>query len=389
MKRWMRMGLTATIATTVVTGLAGGAADVSARGKMETYVSPTYGVTMEYDAATWSVFQENDGSDGDNVDFLGLESDEIRGGFMIQIYDTQSDPEDCLVDLVELGLEDGEDPELREDEDGEPMEGSSRGYAYSAYNVLRDGTYVANYFGCQEFGDDLGMIAFWLMVNSRDFDAGLALIEPIIESVDDSDAHAAGESDDDRDRDEDDDNDRDRDEDDDGSDKDEDDRDRDEDDEDGSEFADAGVYESEEFGFTVPYNAETWTFEQVTVDGNMESAEFIGPRNESLDILALPADGAPLHEYVEYYAESLGRQGDLDIEVYEDPDTGDTLERRSRNEVYTLYTFESDGTDFLLYLHAVTADNGRYVVMVVGLATADSFDVLEEDVFPLLDQIEF
>lgn len=400
MKRWMRMGLTAMIATTVVTGLVGGAADVSARGKLETYVSPTYGVTIEYDAATWSVFQE---TDRDDVDFLGLESDEIRGGFMIQIYDTQTDAEDCLEDLVELGLEDGEDPELREDEDGEPMEGSSRGYAYSAYNILRDGTYVANYFGCQEFGDDLGMIAFWLMVNSRDFDTGLELIEPIIESADDSDAHAAGDGDDDRDHDDDDEDDRDQDEDDvrdrdeddeddrdrEDDDRDEDDRDQDDDEDDGGELANSGVYESEMFGYTLPYNAEHWILlDTRTEDGN-ETAEFKGPRGEELTVMTLPAGGSTPSEVTGNYAESFSRQSDVELELYEDPETGDTIERENRTESYTLYTFEYKGQQFLFYTHAIASDDGKYVVMVVGMSLLSSYDLLEEDVFPLLDQIEF
>ncbi len=201
MKRLMQTGLVATVAATMFSGLIGGSADVSAQGTQETYVSPTYGVTFEYDASIWSVFQENDGSDGDRVDFLGLESPEIRGGLMIQLYDTQTDADDCLASLVDLGLKEAEDPELREDDDGEPMEGSSGGYAYAAYTFLSEGVHVSSYFGCQEIGDDVGMIAFWLMANSQDFDEGLELTEPIIASVDDSNAHAAGEGDDDGDRD--------------------------------------------------------------------------------------------------------------------------------------------------------------------------------------------
>jgi hypothetical protein len=383
------MGLTATIATTVVTGLAGGAADAHARANVETYVSPTYGVTLEYDAGTWSIFKETDGTDGDGVDFLGLETDEIRGGFMIQIYDTQTDAGDCLEDLIDLGLEDGEDAEIREDEDGEPMEGSSRGYAYAAYNVLREDTYVANYFGCQEFGDEIGMAAFWLMVNSRDFDDGMDLIEPVIESFDDSNAHAAGEGENDDRDDEEDDRDRDEEDEDDERADDEDDRDQDDEDEDdGGQLAD-GVYESDLYGFELPYNAENWTLVETSTDDGHETADFQGPNRESLTVMTSPAGGSAPVDFTDYYAESFARQGDIELELYVDPETDETMERQNRNEAYALYTFEYDGDAFLLYTHAITSDNGKFVVMVVGVSLVSSYDLLDEEVFPLLDQIEF
>ena len=101
------------------------------------------------------------------------------------------------------------------------------------------------------------------------------------------------------------------------------------------------------------------------------------------------AEGARPVDYTEYYAESFGRQGDVEVEVYEDPDTGDTIERQSRTEAYTLYTFEHDGDQFLLYTHAITSEDGRFVVLVTGTSLISSYDLLEDDVFPLLDQIEY
>ena len=39
--------------------------------------------------------------------------------------------------------------------------------------------------------------------------------------------------------------------------------------------------------------------------------------------------------------------------------------------------------------HAWQVSIGRFVVLVTGLALESSYDLFQEDVFPLLDQIEY
>jgi hypothetical protein len=405
MKRWMRLGMAATIATTLVTSVASGV-DARPRSDQETYTSPTFGITLDYDASVWSVFQESEADAENPGDVLGLEIDELAGGFVIDIHDRETDAGNCLDETVAYGVGDDDDARPIENEDGEPIEGSSRGSAYAAYtSVSEGGNNVGGYFECQEFGDELGVVVFMLFVDSREFDEAYEMIQPIIESVDDSDAHSANQGDgEDRDRDEEDENDdrptdededdraNDDDKDDDranGDDEDDDRSNNDDEEEDAGQNAEIGVYESELYGYTLPYNAENWTPEEQETNGANESFKLIGPHNENVTVLTFAAEGARPIDYTEYYAESFAEHSDLHIELYEDPDTGDTLERSNLQESYALYTFEHDGGEFLLYTHAVTSEDGRFVVLLAGLSLESSYDLLEDEVFPLLDQIEF
>jgi len=358
MKRLMHAGLVATVATTLFSGLIGGVTDASARGHMETYTSPTYGVTLDYDDRDWYSFVEKDGAESGGHDLLGLKSDKVPGGVIIEVYDGESDADDCLDSIVGEALADIEDAELIEDEDGEPIEGSSRGTAWAAYSYSDDGTKIGSYFSCQEWGDEDGVVSFSLVTARRDFDDAYELAEPIFDSVDDSDAHPA-ETDQ-------------------------------EDDEDAGDSAGSGTFESEMFGFTVPVNSDHWELQSTDATERSESAEYRGPRREILSILAMEADeGAPLHAYTDYFVEMTEDQLDVDLELYVDPDTGHTVERMRDDEVYTLYTYELDGVEELFYLHAIMSEDGEYVVIVTSFALTTSYDLLEEDVFPLLDQIEF
>ncbi len=372
MKRLMQIGLVASVVTTMFSGLAGGAADAHARGKVETYTSPTFGVTFEYDGRVWSEFLNADADENAGRDMLGLETEEVRGGLIVEVHDEETDAGDCLEELYERGLVPlADDTEPKEDDDGKPIEGASRGTAWAAYDYTSEGNHLSAYLSCQEWGDGEGVAAFLFIVARQDYDDGLELIEPVLDSVDDSNAHVADE--DDRDEDESDD-----------------DRDREDVDQDdiAGQVANSGVFESPTYGFTVPINTENWEFEEIDFGANSEGASFSGPHGEILDIITLIADGSPLSAYTDYFVESMERQKGIEVEVYVDPDTGDTIERSRRDEVYTLYTFDLDGDECLLYLHAVMSPDGEYVVVVMGISLTSSYYLYEEDIFELLDQIE-
>jgi hypothetical protein len=149
-----------------------------------------------------------------------------------------------------------------------------------------------------------------------------------------------------------------------------------------------GVFESQMFGFTLPYNADHWTPDRYQTDDGFEAARFAGPGRETFYVLTFSASGTP-SEIADYWVDSVADHHDTEMELYEAPDTGETIDRRNRTEAMTLYSYEAGGETWLLYAHAVTSDDGKFVVLVVAESPEASYDLIKADVFPMLDHIEY
>ncbi len=131
-----------------------------------TYESPEFGYTLEWDADIWEV---SDATADSDVTFLNLIND--GSSLIISGIANMGDPESCLEQAVDFySTDEGvDDWELLEDEDGEPIEGSTRRRAYAAYshtaeNDDGDVNDYVNYIECRPLEDDAAILISHLMV---------------------------------------------------------------------------------------------------------------------------------------------------------------------------------------------------------------------------------
>ncbi len=132
------------------------------------YESPEFGYTLEWDGDIWEVSDAN--ADRDTT-FLNLVND--GSSLIISGIAGMGDAGSCLESAVEFysEIDDVDDWELLEDDDGEPVEGSTRRRAYAAYShtaVDDDGDQAeyVNYIECRPLDDDAAILISHLTIAS-------------------------------------------------------------------------------------------------------------------------------------------------------------------------------------------------------------------------------
>lgn len=148
------------------------------------YESPEFSYTLEWDEDIWEV---SDATADAETTFLNLVND--GGSLIINGIAGMGDAESCLEQAVGFYSElDGVDNwELLEDEDGDPVEGSTRRRAYAAYAhtaVDDDGDeadYV-NYIECRPLDDDAAILISHLTI-AADYDDQSALRDDLLDTL--------------------------------------------------------------------------------------------------------------------------------------------------------------------------------------------------------------
>lgn len=148
------------------------------------YESPDFGYTLEWDPDIWSV---NDASSESGADVLNLINDD--SSLIISAFADLGDVDECLDLAVEIYSEDEniEGWELLEDEDGDPIEGSSRRRAYGAYvhtveNDDGDPLEYVNYIECRRL-DSTTSILISHLTGSADFDDQTELRDELLDAL--------------------------------------------------------------------------------------------------------------------------------------------------------------------------------------------------------------
>ncbi len=129
-----------------------------------TYESPTYGYTLEWDEDLWTVDEERTASEDRDVLYL----DYTDGGFLIVegYEDYDGDPEDCLEGSSAEILESGEVDDVAplEDEVGDVIEGDDDDVFFAAYTLEIGPDTAVAYFDCRTLVEDEAVLAFSLLV---------------------------------------------------------------------------------------------------------------------------------------------------------------------------------------------------------------------------------
>ena len=153
----------------------------------DSYESPEFGYTLEWDEDIWEVSDATASSDSS---FLNLVND--GSSLIISGIAGMGDAEGCLEPAVAFYSEiDGVDNwELLEDDDGDQVEGSTPRRAYAAYAYTAvvadgddgDGDDYVNYIECRPLDDDAAILISHLTI-AADYDDQSALRENLLDSL--------------------------------------------------------------------------------------------------------------------------------------------------------------------------------------------------------------
>lgn len=163
-----------------------------------TYTSPSFGYTLEWDEDLWSVDEETEGPP--DRDTLVL--DYADGGFVfIEGYeDYDGDPAACLEESTAELLEDSavENSAPLEDEDGEEVGGEEDGVVFAGYAVETESGAFSAYLDCRAIVEGEAVLAFTLVTLPEVYDGAVADTREIAGSLElTDDATPAGDGADD------------------------------------------------------------------------------------------------------------------------------------------------------------------------------------------------
>lgn len=332
----------------------------------DSYTSPTYGYTVEWDEDLWEVDEERTRS-GDR-DVLVLDYTDGGSLFIEGYEDYDGDPEECLTgssdEILDLDTVDNVDP--LEDDDGDLVEGEADGVVFAAYSVEIENTPAVAYFSCQVLVEDEAVLAFSLIVPEDDATEGLEALADVQASLE-----LAGRADQRRET------------------------ATPEDDEtptpDDSAGVNGNVYESPSYGFTLEWDEDVWEVDEAASEDDVDLL-VLTDGVSTVTFAAAEAFDGDAEECVAAAEDDIAdRRGVEDVEILEDED-GPLVEG---DEVYAYayygYTLEQrngDTEEMYEYVECSTLDDGQSVLRIsqaASIADADEeLDALEE----LLDGVE-
>ncbi|MGI8643362.1 MAG: hypothetical protein ACR2LS_04525 [Thermomicrobiales bacterium] len=138
------------------------------------YESPAYGYTLEWDEDLWEVDEERTAAGTRDVLVLTY----VDGGTLyVEGYDAyDGDPADCLdgssAEILEF--DDVSNAEPLEDENGDIIAGEDDGVVFAAYSLDIQDTSAVAFFSCQTLVEDEAVLAFSVIMPEDVADEGLA-----------------------------------------------------------------------------------------------------------------------------------------------------------------------------------------------------------------------
>lgn len=321
----------------------------------DTYESPTWGYTLEWDDRDWEVVDAT--SDEDDGDLLVLTS-EVSTLYIAGIAEYDGDERECSVDVGEVVAS----PDAF---DLYPSESGDRDLDPEDYSYLID---------CREIVAAEAVLLIVHVFPADDLGTEVVAVEAVIETL-------VLQDDDERDRDEEED-------DEDGDDPDED-QDEDED------FADAGVdgesYTSPEFGYSLEWDPDIWEVTNAVTRRDSDTLNLVSD-DSSLIISGIADLGDPdecLEGAVDFYSTQDGIE---DWELFEDDD-GDPIEGETRRRAFAAYlhTFideDGDDSELVNYIECRPLDDDGANLVISHLTTPRAYDDESDLRADILDTLE-
>ncbi|CAA9557674.1 MAG: RecD-like DNA helicase YrrC [uncultured Thermomicrobiales bacterium] len=340
-----------------------------------TYTSPTYGFSLEWDPEVWDLDLQRARFAG--RDTLVLNAIDFVGYLYVEAYDAyDGDPADCLEgSSEEITADDAaEDVEPFEDEDGEPVAGEEDGVAFAAYTLTSGGTDAAAYFDCQTLVEGEAVLAFSLLVAIEDAEAGFEAVADLREGLDLSTVGEAGTGDDaigtpedgvpeetDGDATE-------------TAEADATETPEDEETTEGGDLAgvDGNAYESPTFGYTLEWDEEIWMVESATSDDEADTLVLTG-ENSLVTITAYAGFDGDAAACVEAAQEEIaGRDGVSEVTILEDDD-GVPIAEGDEEYSYAYYGYTlddgGDSEDYYEYVECSSLGDGEAVLQISQAAS--------------------
>ncbi|MBA2754972.1 MAG: hypothetical protein H0U40_11005 [Chloroflexia bacterium] len=345
-----------------------------------TYTSPTYGFTLEWDEDIWELDLENPRVPG--RDTLVLTSVSFSGYVYVEAYeDFDGDPADCLegssAEITDDDIVDDVAP--FEDENGDPVEGEEDGVVFAAYTLTSGNDEAAAYFDCQTLVEGEAVLAFSLLAAVDDAEVAFDALADLRAALDLStvgetggDASETPEGDDATATPEDEE----------------------------TETPEAGdlagvdgaAYESPTFGYTLEWDDEIWTVESATSEDDSDTL-VLASENSVVTIAAyagFDGDAAACVEAVE--DEITDRDGVSDVTILEDDD-GDPIAEGDEEYSYVYYGYTlDDGNDsenLYEYVECSSFGDDETVLQISQVAPLQGSEQELDDLDDLLETFEF
>jgi hypothetical protein len=336
-----------------------------ASGDLETYESSTFGSTFDYDPDVWTVSDDLTADKNNGRDSIILESEDIPARIYIENYDDYNGKAAACIEAASgEAVGDVDQADLLQDENGDNLEGSSRGKTWVAYAFESDsGDALAAYVECRALPGSAGVFVFTLISTEDAFEdaynAGLDILDTV--SLDGSSADAPVEETPESKS---------------GSDK-----------GNSGNTASTGEYESPTYGYTLAIDTDNWT---VTDDSDStDSLTLEGPNGMAIMVQGAEAGSRDtpqncVESYSEAYSALFGR------ELVQATNDGDDIAGEDKFGYYSLYAFEDDNGDTnVLFVECGASPDGSTMVMFTGMGLVDDAQDLIDFVGALITSINF
>ncbi|HEV2108800.1 MAG TPA: hypothetical protein VGR16_11100 [Thermomicrobiales bacterium] len=344
-----------------------------------TYTSPTYGYSIEWDEDVWA--PDFDLGRLPGRDTLVLAFEDMFGYVYFEAYDAyDGDPEDCLEGSAAEVLEnnDVDNIEPYEDEGGDIVEGEEDGVVFAAYTFQLGEDEAAAYFECRTLIEDEAVLAVSLIVPEEGFEEARAALEDLLATLDLDDVPGATTT---------------------GDDEtptpeaspDEDGETPTPENGDDSAGVDGNTYESPTYGFTLEWDEDRWEVDEASSE-------------DGFDLLILTSDASTVYveagEGFEGDAEACvaavedeiaDRDGVDDVELLEDDDG--LIFEGDEDYAYAYYGFtierpSSRSGEYYEYVECSALDDGESVLRISQTALIDDAEEEIDALLELLDSVE-
>jgi hypothetical protein len=372
----------------------------------DTYTGPTYGVFFEFDSDAWDVVDDLAADDNNGRDMLLLEhADDPPIRVYFETYDTVTRASDCLESASEEAYGDA-DAEIFEDEDGEPIEDSSRGVAYAAYLFESEGDELVAYVECRALPEGAGVFVITMFTLPDDYEDSFAALSDILDTVEleggsssssssnddeedtsSSDDEDQASSDDEEDTSSsDDENQSSSDDEDTSSSDDEEDTSSSDDDEDSGSSA-AGAYESPTYGFVVEYDEDVWT---QTDDSSRRGTDVVELENEDDVLLTITATEAGSRDDAQSCVEDFIDGFDAELIQVTDSETDDPFTGETEFGYYSIMAYDDeDGETHALFIECGASPDEDFLVLFVADGPWDGANDMVSAVAEVIEGVQF
>jgi hypothetical protein len=341
----------------------------------DTYTSPTFGYSLEWDEDEWEV---EDATSEDDVDTLVL-SNGVSTLTITGLEDFDGDLADCLEETA-AELEDGRDVESFEpalNADGDPIEIDDDDRVGAVYLATVDGDEVAYQVECRTLVEDEAVIQIVQVVPADDFDDEIAPVAEVLDTL-----TLEGEEPEEEEEEE--------------TPEPEEEEEETPDPED--ELAEAGVdgnsYVSPQFGYSLEWDPDVWQVDGASSDLGFDDLGLLGQRS-FLEISGTDgfADAFVCFDnVVSFFSEDSEAFTVEDFEPFEDED-GEVVEGEEDDRVFGAFLatlVEENGfeNEIVYYVECRTLVEGESVIVIIQIVDPQAYDAEAERRDEVLDTIE-